>query len=250
MKIQNLINESVSIDVDDHNADDNFEHVGAIGYYLANLFFEFAKNNKKFFYKHLTDLAQSHKRIRFDSDGDDYFKKTGTINFYIDGHINQKFIPDLQDCLHACINKLNDHVTVGTLKYEGKKESHDSPRSSYTGDANNLSVIRIPIIKNDIETERKPSMNISNDNARNLFKVLGLNDDELVGQIPYSELSKLSMRIRNLRDGDKNAMQRQAYSGTNIKDSGVDADRVTYYLDNMLSIIDYALKHKKGIIYS
>lgn len=251
MKLQNLF-ESVRffLNVDDFQS--AYGDILSISGKASQAFFDHARSNHPFFYNH---LRSKNFNIGFEPDGDDYDKPTGVLNIYPrNGTLNDHFKENFKDCLRATIQELKKHVSIGPVTAEGEKVSFDQPRTPFNrGDSmEKIGVIRIPIIKNErSESGTLPEISLSNTNARNLLNVLGLNDDDLVGTIEYNQIPALMMKIRNLSKDKKDHMERKPIvSSPNFYDGGVDSSRVEMYLENLLKVLETAMKMKVSVNYS
>lgn len=251
MRIQSLINESVTFSLDEHDPNDEFTDVLSMCFFASRKFFEYAKNKKPFFYKSLTDYSENGKRVQFEPDGDDYDSPTGTMNVYTNGTLNNHTKDDFKETLQHTINELKKYVKIGKLRVEGTKEAYNKPRLqiSNKNDVSEIEVIRVPIEQNEAKPANNPELNISNANAERVLKVLGLDYIELAGIISPSEVPKLLMKIRNLSDSKKTDMTRSVESGGRIYDNGADLQRVAGYLDRLTQVLDAAQRKKVGVVY-
>jgi hypothetical protein len=265
MKILTILKESVTFSPEYNHQEDSdtekFKDIGSIGYAMSNtLWYDYIAKNP-FLQKAFKDSIDSGRRrmFSFDTDGDsDHFGKTGTINLYIpESMLNKTLLPVFMDCVHQVIEKYSEKLHIGKLKMEGDwvadqdYENRKRHPHSENDPHENVRVIRIPILKNEVELKDIPEMNISNSNARQLLQVLGMDDEDLVGTIPYESLGKVSMKIRNMRDSQKQRGVREPdNSNPRFMDQGLDIGRIQGYLDSLLNIIDYAQKHKRAVTFS
>lgn len=151
----------------------------------------FSQELKKFpFYeKFVKDQLNSRNGfINFDADGDDYDSPTGIINLYIRNIVNDHFKNNFLTILNNVKDILNNHVKVGNFKFESKKDDLDKRHE--TDEVSAWNVIRIPILQNDFGNSENndPEMTVSNANAEHILNILGIQDDELMGTIPHSQL--------------------------------------------------------------
>lgn len=272
MKLIDIVSlsESVSFFVDMHDENEEFKDVLSICSYAARIFYKRMKDQYPFFEKYILDQREKGKfaHITFDPDGDDYDKKTGTINVYPGGAVNDRFYKNFLDLIDYTVDKLGEKVKVGKLTKEGTKNEYDTPRNKFDDgeSADKLGVIRIPIVANEVDAPKFNEMNVANDNARSLLKTLGLDTTELVGEIPYKEIPRLMMKIRNLSSGAIDSATREPtdsqstrvdrsgdlpsiQKGARIHDMGLSAPRMNSYLENLLVILQQAYDNKANVNY-
>ncbi len=266
MKLKDIIKESVNFAADQINPDDSFKEILTMCSYAQRMFYQYVQKNKPFFMKYLKDRGENqYSHINFEPDGNDYDKSTGTINVYANGIINDKFKNDFNESLEYAVNKLKEKVEVGPLTTEGEKTSYDKPRSKYddTGSFEKASVIRIPILKNEVEKSKFVEMNLANSNARTLLNILDLDAEELMGTIKHKDIPRLLMKIRNLKSGKIEDNTRDASTtsstrvnngaierGATIHNMGLGIEQIQHYLDRFVQILQQALDAKLDVNYA
>lgn len=266
MKLKELISESVTFQADYYDENANFERILDMCSYAQRMFYQYVQKNKPFFMKYLKDRGESqYSHINFEPDGDGYDKPTGIINVYANGIINDKFKNDFNESLEYAVNKLKEKVEVGPLTTEGAKPDYDQPRSKYddAGSFDKASVIRIPILKNEVEQSKFTEMNLANGNATALLNVLGLDSEELMGTIKHKDIPRLLMKIRNLKSGkiEDNTREQSTSSSTRVNNGGIErgatmhtmglgAGQIQHYLDRLVEILQQALDAKLDVTYA
>lgn len=267
MKLKDIIKESVNFAADQINLDDNFSDILSMCNYAARKFYEKMTKEKPFLLKYITDQkSKQYAHIDFEPDDNDYDKPTGIINVYIHNIITDQFAPDFKELLNFTVEELNKKVVTGPLQYEGgKTESGDSREPVNKNDSfSKVSVVRIPIIKNEIKKSEFKEMNLANANARMLLSVLGLDSEELVGRIENKDIPRMIMKIRNLSDDKINANTRDANisqgqarvegdrisKGATMHDFGLSADKMKHYLMRFSELLQQAYDNKLDVTYA
>ncbi len=256
MKLRDIINESVTFSIKDNQsyntAEDDltqYDTVLSIAF-LCGYIFDSEVKSDPFYYKFVKNKIDTRNgRMYFDSDGDDYDKPTGVVNFYVNNIVNDHFWDSFKNILNRMVGRLSKHVTVGKLKFEGDKT--ENGRLSITS-PNDLKVVRIPIIQNNTiqDDSKQYEMNLANDNARNFLNLIGYNSEDLVGTILYKDIPKILMKLRNIQDKKILNNIRPENKSNNIIDVGLDYSRLKQYIANFIELLEYANKHKSNISYS
>jgi len=171
-------------------------------------------------------------------DGEDVFKTTGTINFYIGG-IPMRLVQEI--CKK--ITEQLDNIGIECGQFRKDKSG-----------AYNSDVIRIPVIKNPNIYQGPPEMNISQGNATMLLHdILGFGEKEdQYYSIPVDQLDNALKRWTDLSDEQMmHALQKHTRPTTIDKGDnkatmifgGVDHDQLFSYLRRLGDIVDWAKSH-------
>lgn len=269
MKLNQLITESVTFFIDHRDENENFKDILSMCWHLKHLTFREIEKNSPFLYKHLVKQNQSGKGvIDFDPDGDSFDRQTGVINVYPRGLITDHFAAEFMKCLNAALDKLKHKITVGKISKEGDKKEWDKPRLAHKdGDSfSSIGVIRIPVEANHSEKVPYEELNLANDNARALLRVLGVPVDEgdLGGTIKHQDIPRMIMKIRNIHEDkikantrepaqshgryvDRSGDTPEIKKGAQMYHMGLDQSRIQVYLDKLMVILKQAHDAKMDV---
>lgn len=272
MKIREILSESVTFRADIHDSAEMFANVLSISFRLSHAF-ERAYQPDQFFAKFAAKMAEQRAWPRFDSDGDDYDQPTGTINVYVKPEFyNSATSQAVIKYLKAAMASLEANgLEFGELKFEGEKQSWDSPRSHVQPQSDDVRVIRVPVVRNDSQRDSKKviEVNLSNDNARTILKILGLDDEDLTGSVAHSQIPEVISKINSiLKSGQVSTHSRPASTthgpakltrtqfggeiqrGATVHDMGLSRERISEILQRLKQSMQQAFELKRDFVYS
>jgi len=169
---------SITLYVKEHTRDSSHDTIYKLSWTLmSKVFYEWMPEWEK------NRWAEFHQMSGMDMitiDGFETDTPTGTINFYLDGSIQEDRLP-------YYLNKIREYLDSVNIKYD---EFRREKSNMYDFD-----VIRIPITDNPHgeigRQEEPPEINMANNNAYFIFRdVLGIKDDLWGLEIPAVDLKR------------------------------------------------------------
>jgi hypothetical protein len=221
--------ESVTFHVDD--ATENILDIGAMAYSLNRDLYNFLIKNK------IKDNNPLHLPQRIDSDGPDFFKKEGIINFYTEG-LPEESIPKMISMIKYYIGERNGELT---------NRVYVETSGVYKSD-----VWRFHVKIADTNLSNAPELNWSSANARSTLSLLGYSSDHIDEYRPLNA-RELLMKIEQIEDNDFAISKaiRKTEQNDNVVSFGLSDEQIKEHLNQLKKLAEWAVEnHHTYIVLS
>lgn len=163
------------------------------------------------------------------TDGDDFDKKEGILNFYTGGLSNEN-AKKILEFIKYYVGEYNGQIT-GEIREEESRIYKSK-------------VFRIPVkIKENLPNS--PELNISNMNARAILVDVLNYPDEIVDNTHQINANELLMKISSVEENDLQIQKgfREKQSGENSITFGLTTERIREILNKLKEIAEYAINN-------